>query len=270
VECIEVSVIFSEDEYLKTIENEVFEAAVISVEGDREEQQDCAGAVFSEKEGLVIVCDGMGGQALGCEAGRLACGTFLSEYEKEAPGSDLHSFLLDAAAQADNAVADMKGEDGSPSRSGSTVTAVCVRESSLFWLSVGDSRIYIFRGGELVRATKDHSYKYLLDAQLSAGKISEEAYKAGMVQGEALVSFLGIGGLPFIESNDIPFRLRPEDRILLTSDGLYKLVSDEGIRTALKENPDIKDALNALEEKASKSAENINRDNMTVALIRIK
>ena len=262
--------LYTEDNYKYHEESESLEFAVLSVIGDREEQQDCAGFILRDKEAIAVVCDGMGGQDSGQAASRLACGLFLTEYENEQTGSDIHSFLLDTASEADNSISEMRSDAGELLQAGSTVTAVCVRDDTLFWLSVGDSRIYICRENELVRATADHNYRYLLEAQLESGQIDETEYREKIVQGEALVSFLGVGGLPLIEANDIPFRVRSGDRILLTSDGLYKLVSDEGIKSALMEHDDIEEALNALELRAQASADNINRDNMTAVLIRIK
>ena len=63
-----------------------------------------------------------------------------------------------------------------------------------------------------------------------------------------------------------------EDKILLMSDGLYKLVSNDEIKRILSNFSNIEDALKALEIKAQKAArsKNVNRDNMTVALVKIK
>ena len=102
--------------------------------------------------------------------------------------------------------------------------------------------------------------------------IDELEYQSKSLQGEALISFLGVNGLPKIDTNDNPFTLIKDDKILLMSDGLYKLVSNDEIGRILSNFTNIEDALNALELKAQKVSKTskISRDNMTVALIKIK
>ena len=251
-------------------ENAVFEVALLSVIGDREDQQDSAGYQMKKNEGLIAVCDGMGGHEGGQIASTLATEVLLDSYLEEFPLDDPHSWLMDIAGDIDKRIALLKNRNGELMKAGSTIVAVCIREKELYWLSVGDSRIYLFRKGELVRATADHNYKQILDRQYKSGQINEETYNGNIEKGEALVSFLGLDGLPFIESNDIPFELLSGDKILLTTDGLYKVLSDENIKSIISNFENINDALTAIEAKAQRCAEKIIRDNMTVALIKVK
>ena len=251
-------------------ENSVFEIAIFSVIGNRNEQQDSAGYQLKKNEGVVVVCDGMGGHEGGQIASTLATDTILNSYLDEYPVEEPHSWLVDMAFDTDNRIAMLHNTQGDLMKAGSTIVSVFIRDNYLYWLSVGDSRIYIFREGELVRATADHNYRQLLDNQLDSGQITEETYNSKIAQGEALVSFLGVNGLPFVESNDIPFELCSGDRILLTTDGLYKILSDEGIKCIISNFENINDALAAMESKVQRCAVNISRDNMTVALLRVK
>lgn len=256
--------------YLLYDENAVFEIALLSVIGNREEQQDSAGFHLKNSEGLIVVCDGMGGHQGGQIAGTLAAETFLNCYLEDYPCNDPHSWLIDIAAEADHSIVKLHDESGVSLQAGSTVVSAFIRRNALYWLSVGDSRLYIFRNDELVRATADHNYRALLEKQLESGIIDRDAYDNKINQGEALVSFLGVGGLPFIEANDIPFELKSGDKLLLTTDGLYKLVSDESIKNIIGNFENVKEALDAIERKAEKCGKNTLRDNMTAALIKIK
>ena len=251
-------------------ENAVFELAVLSVIGNREEQQDSAGYQIKKNEGVVAVCDGMGGHEGGQIAGTLATEAIMTSYSDEYPLDDPHAWLLDMAYETDRKIAMLQNKQGDRMKAGSTIVAVFIRDHFLYWLSVGDSRLYLFREGELVRATTDHNYKQLLDRQLDSGQINEEIYNTRIGQGETLVSFLGVNGLPFIESNDMPFEIRSGDRILLTTDGLYRLLSDNGIKNIITNFENISDALSAMESKAQRCADGVLRDNMTVALLRVK
>ena len=102
--------------------------------------------------------------------------------------------------------------------------------------------------------------------------ITQEEYEAEAKRGGALISFLGIGDLKLIDYNSSPLTLKSGDRIILMSDGLYKLVPDEEIRTVAENFKNISDVLDVFEVKAAKAARiyGVSRDNMTAAIIHIK
>lgn len=253
-------------------ENALFEVAVLSVIGGREEQQDSVGYDIRPDEGFAVICDGMGGHNGGKLASALAVDLLVKTYTEVYPAHDMHEILVDTVEEADRKVAAITDDDGNRLHAGSTVAAAFIRGHILHWVSVGDSRIYLFRNGELVQATEDHTYQLLLDERRASGEIGEEAYRTESQKGEALISFLGVNGLPRISTNDTPFPLLQGDKVLMMSDGLYKLVSDEEIGRILDNFSNIQDALKALDLKAQRAAKNsgIQRDNMTVVLIKIK
>lgn len=253
-------------------ENAFFELAICSVLGDREEQQDSFGYEIKPNEGLVVVCDGMGGHNGGKLASSIAVDILIKKYAEKYPINNISEFLLDCIENADKMVASLTDESGECLHAGSTVVAVVIKEKILHWISVGDSRIYLFRNDELVQATEDHIYQKLLDEQRAQGEIDNVQYQNKSSKGEALISFLGVNGLPKIDVNVTPFALQKEDKILLVSDGLYKLVPNEDIGRILSNFNNIEDALKALEAKVQRAAKNknANRDNMTVSIIKIK
>ncbi len=252
-----------------TDSNEIMELAILQVQGDRSDQQDSFGYRLEEKEGLVCVCDGMGGHKGGNLASKLAVEQILQGYR---PESDPDEMLEAATKAADLAVAGLKDEAGVPLKAGSTVVTVLVKDGCLRWNSVGDSRVYLLRGEEFVQITTDQNYQTVLDEQLSAGAITREVYDRESPRGAALISFLGMGNLPFIDRNATPLVLMGEDRIVLMSDGLYKTLPDSDIKILLQNFSNVGDALRALEMKATKNAArfHIHRDNMTAAVIKIK
>ena len=261
------------DNYVCSDENSYFEMALSSVIGDREEQQDSAGFEIRNDEGLIVVCDGMGGHEGGKIASSIAAEMLLTKYCTEYPVQDIKVMLESTIESIDERVSGLKRKDGTAMQSGSTIVAVVIQKHSLYWTSVGDSRIYLYRDGELVQATQDHIYQRILDEQIETGEITKDEYdELSSSQGEALVSFLGIGGLPQIEINDVPFDLQKDDIIVLATDGLYKAITDEEIGRILDNFSNINDALKALELKVQreKKNKNIQRDNMTVALIKVK
>lgn len=260
-----------QDNYMLFESNDFFELGISSVIGNRDEQQDRSGYEISNNEGFVVVCDGMGGHTGGQIASNLAVESLLGKYNSQVPIQNIQEFLLTSADFADRKIAELSKDNGQKMEAGTTMSAILVREKSMSWVSVGDSRIYIHRKNELVQVTKDHIYKHVLNEKKSNGLISDEYYQKELSNANALVSFLGVNGLPFIENNSTPLSLCDGDVLVIMSDGLYKLLTDTEIKSVLQDNGQLKEMLKAFENLAQKNSESkhIKRDNMTVALIRI-
>lgn len=250
----------------------VFELAVLSVLGDREQQEDSFGYYMADLEGIVTVCDGMGGHEGGKLASSIAVRQMLLSYQQSIAQLESSKFLLDALQTANKQIASLQFPDGTPMHAGSTIVSVVVKEKSLYWVSIGDSRIYLYRNGEFIQITIDHVYRLVLDEQLKNGEIDNETYSNEISKGGALISYLGVEKLNIIDYNTEPFRLLKGDKILLTSDGLYKSLSEEEIKRIVDNFSNIKEAVQALGAKAERNAKGrmISRDNTTIALIQVK
>ncbi len=260
------------DNYIISDENNICEVVIYSVIGDREEQQDSAGYEMKSNNAIVTVCDGMGGFAGGKLASSLSVEKLLEIFRENHSCGDAYKMLINAAGILDEAVRSLKDEKGEWLKAGSTLASIVINEQGVFWLSVGDSRIYIVRNNNLRQLTVDHIYSFKLKKDLDSGTISRNEYDKKMVNGDALVSFLGIGGLPMCDCNEEPFKTLSGDRIIIMSDGLYKLVPDNEVCEILSNFANMTDALRALDSKAKhySKSKRIARDNMTLALIKIK
>lgn len=252
--------------------NSVFDLSVISAIGDRTEQQDSFGYNLSFDEGIVVICDGMGGREAGRMASSVAVNTIMEAYEGDFSDTAITDLLIECANETDKKICNLCDENGEPVKAGTTMVAVVIKDNSLYWCSVGDSRAYLSRKGEFVQFTQDQNYKTVLDEKLRANLITEDAYANEMKRGEALISFLGIGNLSLIDYNNLPLQLEKDDKIIIMTDGLYKVLDDDEIARVAENFSNIEDALNALEIKTKKQAKkkNISRDNMTVALIKMR
>lgn len=236
--------------------------------GGREEQQDSAYAYCDESLAFAIVCDGMGGTENGAQASRIAVDymrSMLKAYLSDpVPGNMVH-FLSDSMTALDSRVTAELGMQ----RGGTTAVAVALREDKLFWFSAGDSRLYIFRGGELVQATRDHNYYLRLNEQLERGAISQEHYDRESSRGEALISFMGVGGLPVFDLTSHPLQVEDGDILLLTTDGLYKAIPQDLIGYILRGKEALSIKADKLIRQIAVLKQSVVLDNTTFALIKI-
>lgn len=237
-----------------------------SIIGTRKYQQDSFACLEVENSSLAVVCDGMGGLNGGEQASSISVETLINDFVRVMP-DDCSNFLYDEAKKLDKIVYRLKDEKGNLLEAGTTIVSVIVRDNMLYWLSVGDSKIYILRDNLLYCIVSEHNYRLTLDNLLKSGKITIEKYKSEEYRAEALISFLGIGNVSLIEVNGNPFELIEGDVVLLCSDGLYKSLSEEQIKAIIKDNYfDYQKAADTLTKSALEFS-NGAQDNTTVILI---
>lgn len=194
--------------------------------GSREEQQDSfafsdlADESFVPHGGvLAVVADGMGGIAAGGEASGAAVRAFLEAYLAKTPAEPIARALtrsLDAAGRAVREVCERHDE-----AAGTTLVAVVLHDGFLHWVSVGDSRAYLVRGGRATQITLDHTYRAELDKGVARGEIDPDA-AADDPQRDALTSHLGRSEPAEIDRSLSPLPLEPADLVLAATDGLYR------------------------------------------------
>lgn len=207
--------------------------------GHREEQQDAF--LFSDLANqelvarigvLAVLADGMGGLMMGRESSDLAVRTFLVEYCTKTLEETINDELLRAAQVANAAVFDMASRANLAWNTGTTLVAAVVDLDELFWISVGDSRIYLFRDGTLKQLNRDHNYGNELQSKVEQGTISqEEADKHP--ERHALTSYIGMDYLREVDFNKQAVPLKAGDRVLLCSDGLHGVLSEGEMLEAL-------------------------------------
>ena len=202
--------------------------------GSRNYQQDSFGfsdaddiELYKDKGFIAVVADGMGGLSDGDKVSQCVVISMLKGFEENNDEIPMPSLLLKLVNDANEEVNDLLESIGG-GRSGSTLTAVIIRENKLSWISVGDSHIYVYRSGKLLKVNKDHNYAAELDEQVRRGMISEEEALSDP-QRAALTSYIGMGTPEYIDQNEKPLILEKGDRVLLMSDGVYGTVSDEKI-----------------------------------------
>lgn len=221
----------------KTLKNPMnVQVFTITDQGTREYQQD---AMYAEARGalaVAVLCDGMGGMNGGEKASNTGVSYFSRDLKEAWPVRNIPKFLDREAQRLDRAVYALTDDAGKRLNAGTTIVSAIISENNLYWMSVGDSRLYLIRDGKLQCLTAAHNYKTMLQEKLSAGVIDMNYYNAEIKQGEALTSYLGLGNIALIDKNIQPFALRGSDILLLCSDGLYKTLTDEQIQALVNES----------------------------------
>lgn len=238
-----------------------------SIIGTRDYQQDAYYMCFNGDTCLAVVCDGMGGAEHGEMASQCAIEMLAKDYDAVTSIEDPYRFLREEALRMDKAVYELKDEKGIRMDSGTTVVAVIARNSKIWWLSVGDSRIYVVRKNQFSPVNKEHNYRYRLEQQLEEHEITREEYQAEAVQAEALISYIGMNGLELIDQNSRPFEMQHMDRFLLCSDGLIKALGEEKVKEILMRHPlDVNESVKELIDHVEKCGKK-HIDNTTVVLL---
>lgn len=233
-------------------------------QGARKSQQDSffvSPAELIPARGLLaVVADGMGGLSDGDRVSQTAV-TAVMEAFYAVQGAP-EQVLLALLAQANRAVNELLGPDGLRT-GGSTLVAGLIRDGAFHALSVGDSRICLYRGGELWQLNREHVFRDELYLRAVNGETTlSEA--VGHPQASGLTSFLGMGELKYVDMPSHPIRVRPGDLFLLMSDGVYNALSDEEISSALDRKEGAADAL----REAIQAKNYSNQDNYTAVLLR--
>lgn len=228
------------------MENAPAQIGASSVIGKRKSQQDSV--IYPDEKSMFIddkshfICalsDGMGGLSGGERASKIAVSVIFEDFYKIFGKGEskisYERFFDYASDKINDMVLNLTDEQGNPIRSGATLVSVIVDDNDLYYLNIGDSRIYLFRDGELSQLTKDQNYLSILMEKVADGEITEDqAYTHP--KKEALISYCGIKELTHKEMNDRPLKLKTNDVIMLCSDGLYRLMSKEEIGTVLSES----------------------------------
>jgi serine/threonine protein phosphatase PrpC len=190
--------------------------------------------VVDEAQGVFIVCDGMGGHAAGDEASHLAAETvrtFVSEHRApldrlardDSEQARLHAqqLVVDAMQKACSAVWEAQEKDPAKRGMGSTMVCLLRAGARLVLGHVGDSRVYLLRGGRVYRLTDDHT---LTAAQVRQGFLTQEQADASELKH---VLIRAIGAQPSVQVDTLLLDMIAEDLLLLCTDGLHGYLDDE-------------------------------------------
>ena len=213
---------------------------------------------FLMRGSLFMVADGMGGAAAGEVASTMCAEAFAELDLIRQRGSDA---LEHAVSRANRRINEMAATDPGGAGLGTTVVAALVDdEARVSFASVGDSRIYLYRDGELRQLSEDHS---VVGELVASGRISEE--EAAIHPQRSVITRV-LGAEPTVQIDTFLLDGRDGDVVLLCSDGLNSMVPDDRIAELIEEGGTAEETVRRLVRGALAGG---GEDNVTVLLFRI-
>ncbi|HXA66988.1 MAG TPA: protein phosphatase 2C domain-containing protein [Bryobacteraceae bacterium] len=221
----------------------------------RNNNEDCY--LLSPQTGLYVVADGMGGAQAGEHASLLAVETLADVIAKaEQTGPEM---LARAFQEANNRVMSAAASDASLEGMGTTLVAALESGPEVLIASVGDSRAYVYQGGELIVVTEDQTWVHEVGRRLGIDETSLRTHPMRHVL------TMAIGVSPELRVHSYALKPHPGDQILLSSDGLHGVVDATVIERALAGNGNLESKCRRLIEAARQAG---GPDNITVVLLR--
>lgn len=215
---------------------------------------------FRAERGIFVVCDGMGGAAGGEIASRLAVDTTIEHFVSHAPDLSAREALHQAIAAANRVILDRADRDPGLSGMGTTLVALLVQGRFAFIAHAGDSRCYLFRGGNLSRQTHDHS---LVDEQMRLGTITQEEAERSPFRS---VITRAVGTQPSVAEEILELPVEAGDVFLLCTDGLTREVDEGEMARILAAGANLDLTAHTLVDSANQAG---GRDNITCVLVRV-
>ena len=233
--------------------------------GARSYQQDSLGLtqVLGGIGTLAMIADGMGGLAGGDQVSQqiimsgLNYGAAITSCQETNP-------LVDMVRSINADINRMLGPD-LIYKCGSTLIAVLTVKDRFHWISIGDSRTYLYRAGFVNQLNTDHDLMQLWMPEILSG---DRSYAAATQdpEGRKVTSFIGMGDLKYMDYSRQAIRLRPGDRLILVTDGVYGAVPPETMAAIFKANQNVSDAAQALDQ-AVRVAALPHQDNYTALIL---
>jgi PPM family protein phosphatase len=230
-----------------------------SRQGPRQYNQDRLAYSYSKDALLLVLADGMGGHRNGEIAAQLGVKTLTDAFQRLAvPAlSSPAKFLIEHIQQVHDMIENVTQAEDLIESPRTTIVAAIIQRGYLYCAHVGDSRLYHFRGGHLLFRTEDHS-------------VVQSLYKKGMITKEEMATHpyknkiyncLGGETPPQIDLAD-RHELMEGDTVILCTDGVWGVISDQQIKEILLNNSNITDATIDLMDSAEFASDD-KGDNMS-------
>ena len=220
--------------------------------------------IVTNKGMLAILSDGMGGLANGKSVADYVVQASIAMFDSINPQANISEQLENIVRYINDSVCEQYAADGS-SKAGATMVFAYIFKNRIYWITVGDSRLYCYRNGHLLQMNEDHDYKNQLYREyINEGGNLQEVEEDG--QKDSLVCFIGKKEIPYVDVSLKGYRIKPNDTFVLCSDGIYNGISQDSMKDILS-NYDAQTASDKIVSNVL-SSRFPGQDNMTVMVIK--
>jgi protein phosphatase len=154
-------------------------------------------------------------------------------------------------------------------KAGTSLLACVIMGKELYIIGVGGARLYHIRGNGMKQLTSEHRYSIELEAKVSDGEI-DAAEAANHPRRNELISYIGVGGIHYIDMNDMPIMLEENDMLFYCSDGLYNILDDSEMLAVINSHKGMfKNCAKELTAAAMDSSGGIKDDDISALLVKI-
>lgn len=224
--------------------------------------------VVEKEQGMVlaVLADGMGGHNAGDVASELAVRFLVDRFHKSklhltSDANAVSSWLKEAYEGANERISTIAESDPSCKGMGTTLIAAVFQNNKVTFAHIGDSRVYLYSKGEINPLTKDHSYVNVL---LDSGEINEEQARTHPRKNMLMKA---IGTEISIDPDILTVSVRPEEYVLICSDGLSNMVSAEQMVHVLQSEATLNAKVETLIELANEQG---GEDNISLIISRVR
>jgi formylglycine-generating enzyme required for sulfatase activity/serine/threonine protein phosphatase PrpC len=245
------------------------EIAGSQIDGARDYQEDAflitqLTDTNGEPSALIIVADGMGGHAAGNVASNMAVQAFNKSITTAYPTDEISEVLNQSILKANSSITETVKETPALDGMGCTMVSALIEGKNLWWVSVGDSHLYLLRDRKLTKLNADHSYGGFLDRMEAAGTPVDA--EPGLSKNMLMSAITG-GDIAEVDCPPTPFILQHDDKLVICSDGLDTLSEGKIIQyTDWSDTP--KECAEALMD-AIEDAAMPRQDNTTAVVVKI-
>jgi protein phosphatase len=224
---------------------------------------------------FAVLADGIGGHRAGEVAAELAV-NHIMQVVARSDGRDIRRTIQEAITEASEAIAAHSASNDNLKGMGATCSLAWVIGDKLYTAYVGDSRIYLMRGGRIQQLTVDHTWvQEAIEKGILTPELAREHPNVHVIrrylgspeppEADFRLKFFDNEGDRQAEENQ-GFQLLPDDVLLLCSDGLTDLAWNDEILETVRTKPSLKEASRALIDLANSRG---GHDNTTVVLISV-
>lgn len=195
--------------------------------GKRRANQDVCRVVEMPEQNrtLIIVCDGMGGHAMGDVAAETVCNAVCDYWKTHPDCGDSVQKVIEACTQASDALY-KRSRVVRPIEMGTTLVMASVEGNKVTIAHCGDSRCYLLRDGEVVYQTQDHADPHW---------------------GSEVVTRCFFSMNPEVAEPEVArFEVQPGDRIFLCSDGVYKSMAPQILTARLQDDKPLDEVVDVI------------------------